>query len=108
MQVATDLFLPGNVKRGPAFLVLLGGLRSLVEQDGSDVGVAVERCQVQGRPAPVVSVDVDAVLEQRADGVRLPVPVRDCAMIIEQNFPFYNDCKKFWALGCVILCPGFL
>ena len=37
--------------------------------------MAVERRQVEGRPTPVVRVDVDAVLEQRADGVGLPVPV---------------------------------
>ena len=69
------MFLPGNVKGSPALLVLPGGLRPLVEQDGGDVGVAVERRQVQRRPAPVVRVDVDAVLQQRADCVGLPVPV---------------------------------
>ena len=66
---------PCNVERRPALLVLLGGVSAFVEQDGRDVGVAIERGQVQRRPAPVVRVDVDAVLEQRADCVGLPVPV---------------------------------
>ena len=65
---------PCNVERRPALLVLLGGVGALVEQDGRDVGVAVERGQVQRRPAPVVRVDVDTVLEQRADCVGLAVP----------------------------------
>ena len=64
-------------------MVLLGGVGALVEQDGRDVGVSVERGQVQRRPAPVVRVDVDAVLEQRADCVGLPVPVSTSFKIVK-------------------------
>ena len=88
------MFLPGNVEWSPAFLVLLGGLRPLVEQDGGDVGVAVERRQVEGRPAPVVRVDVDAVLEQRADGVGLTVPLRDCYIV--QGVPSVPSACGLW------------
>ena len=38
--------------------------------------MAVERRQVQRRPAAVVRVDVDAVLQQRAYRVGLTVPVK--------------------------------
>ena len=68
------LSIPGNVEGRPALLVLLVRLRPLVEQDGGDVGVAVERRQVERSPAPVVRVDVDAVLQQRAYRVGLTVP----------------------------------
>ena len=70
------LSIPGNVEGRPALLVLLVRLRPLVEQDGGDVGVAVERRQVQRSPAAVVRVDVDAVLQQRAYRVGLTVPVK--------------------------------
>ena len=68
--------IPGNVEGRPALLVLPGGLCPLVEQDGGDVGVAVERRQVQRSPTAVVRVDVDAVLKQRAYRVGLTVPVK--------------------------------
>ena len=81
------MFLPGNVKGRPALLVLPGGLRPLVEQDGGDVGVSVERRQVQRRPAPVVRIDVDAVLQQSADGVGLAVPGKSY-FVIKSFFSF--------------------
>jgi hypothetical protein len=67
------LLLARNVQWGLSVLVGRLCLCALVEQDGRDVGVAVESGQVQRSPTAVVGVDVDAVLEQGADCVGLAV-----------------------------------
>ena len=61
--------------------------------------MTVERCQVEGRPAPVVRVDVDAVLEQCADGVGLPVSVKN-----RTNFEM--RCQKQTTSSSKRLVPG--
>ncbi len=67
---------PGNVQRRLAVTVGHGTIGSFVEQDGHNVCVAVERGQLERSPAFVVRVNVDPVLQQRADGVRLAVAHR--------------------------------
>ena len=56
-----------------------GAVGPLVEEDGDNVRVPVEYGQLQRRPALVTHVDIDPVLEQAADSVRLTVPKQSCS-----------------------------
>jgi hypothetical protein len=69
-------FRPRNIQRCAPIAVGDRTVRALVEQDGHDVRVAVEGGQLERGPALVVRVNMDAVLQQGADGVRLAVAHR--------------------------------